>query len=69
MILVNVLTRSPINLKIFVDKTVAELKAWFEHLVTTGLPNHDFYPYLCRVRVASLELRLAPGLLLIDRRS
>jgi hypothetical protein len=44
----------PINLKIFVDKTAAELKVWFERLFTTELPNHDFYPYLCRDRVASL---------------
>jgi len=34
-----------IYLKIFVDRTSAELKEWFANIITTRLPQNNFYPY------------------------
>jgi len=36
----------PICLKIFVDRTSAELKEWFADIITTRIPQNNFYPCL-----------------------
>ncbi|MFN9533710.1 MAG: hypothetical protein ACK59W_04605, partial [Pseudanabaena sp.] len=36
----------PICLKIFVDRTSAELKEWFANIITTRLTQNNFYPCL-----------------------
>ncbi|OYQ62551.1 hypothetical protein B9G53_21650 [Pseudanabaena sp. SR411] len=36
----------PIYLKIFVDRTSSELKEWFANIITTRLPQDNFYPCL-----------------------